>query len=166
MDNILACYKDGTNGTRNCRYFGVVYHLAFIVILCGGLTEGILLVGVNAFMSIMIGMAVAIIQPYKDKTYNIVDTVLILSVGLGFVAITSLSISSIADPQNNVLSDTMAVVPFVIPLFYISGYVSLKVGRKLYQAFRRIFKLEALLSLGNRRLTQMYGISENTALVQ
>ena len=35
MDNILACYKDGTNGTRNCRYFGVIYHLAFILIVSG-----------------------------------------------------------------------------------------------------------------------------------
>ena len=26
MDNILACCKDGTDDTRNCRYFGVVYH--------------------------------------------------------------------------------------------------------------------------------------------
>ena len=30
MDNILACYEDGTNGTRNCCYFGVVYPLVFI----------------------------------------------------------------------------------------------------------------------------------------
>ena len=30
MDNILAFYKEGTNGKRICRYFGVVYHLALL----------------------------------------------------------------------------------------------------------------------------------------
>ena len=44
------------------------------------------MVGVNAFMCILIGILVAVIWPYKSEVYNIVDTVLILAVGLGFVA--------------------------------------------------------------------------------
>ena len=105
MDNILACYKDGTNGTRNCRYFGLVYHLAYMVILSGfALTKSMLLVGVNAFMCILIGILVAVIRPYKSEVYNIVDTVLILAVGLGFVAGMSLWMTSHVDPQNMVLA--------------------------------------------------------------
>ena len=111
---------------------GVVYHLAFIVILCGFLTKSILLLGVNAFMCIIIGMSVAVIQPYKDKAYNIVDTVLILSVGLGFVAGTSLWIVNIADPRDSILSYIISVIPFVISLLYIIGYLGLIIGRKCY----------------------------------
>ena len=51
MDNILACYKDGTNGTRNCRYFGVVYHIAlFIFINSYMLAESTFLIGIIAFI--------------------------------------------------------------------------------------------------------------------
>ena len=161
MDNILACYKDGTNGTRNCRYFGVAYHLAFIVILCGCLTKGVLLVGVNAFVCITIGMSVAVIRPYKAKVYNTVDTVLILSVGMGFVAGTSVFIAHEADLQEMVLTEMIASIPLITPILYISGYVVLKIGRKLCQPLKAILSLKI-----SRRLNELYGISENTALLQ
>ena len=167
MDNILACYKDGTNGTRNCRYFGVVYHLAFIVIMSGFLTESILLLGVNAFMCVMIGLSVAVIQPYKAKVYNIVDTVLILSVGMGFAACICMWIAHIADPQDKVLTEMIAIIPLFTPVLYISGYVALKLGRKLYPLCCIFSKLKAILTLANReRLNNMYSISENTASLQ
>ena len=163
MDTILACYKDGTNGTRNCRYFGVVYHLAFIVIFSGFLTESILLVGVHVFMCIIIGMSVAVIQPYKSKAHNIVDTVLIiLSVSLCFVACTSIWIAGIAYPRNSILSYIITVIPYVIPLLYIIGYLGLMIGRKCYRSLHcKIIKL-----VNRQRSNEMNGISENTALLQ
>ena len=169
MDNILACYKDGTNGTRNCRYFGVVYHLAYIVILGGfALTKSILMVGVNAFICILIGMLVAVIRPYKSEVYNIVDTVLILSVGLGFAAGMSLWIVSIVDPQSKILADVIAISPFSVPLLYMVGYVASKVGRRHVRSLCCIIiKVKAFLSLGEmRRITEMDGISENAPLQQ
>ena len=42
-------------------------------------------------MCIVTGMLVDVIQHYKAEVYNIVDTVLILSVGLGFAACTCTS---------------------------------------------------------------------------
>ena len=102
------------------------------MILCGCLTKNILLVGVNAFICIIIGMSVAVIQPYKAKAYNIVDTVLILSVGMGFVAGTIIWIAHLADPQEKVLTEMIAIIPLFTLILYISGYVALKIGRKLY----------------------------------
>ena len=135
MDNVLACYKDGTNGTRNCRYFGVVYNLAYIVIMGGFvLTKSILMVGVNAFICILIGMLVAVIRPYKSEVYNIVDTVLILSAGLGFAAGMSLWIVLIVDPQSETLANVIAISPFSVPLLYMVGYVALKVGRRHFRS--------------------------------
>ena len=168
MDNILACYKDGTNGTRNCRYFGLVYHLAYIVILSGfALTKSMLMVGVNAFMCILIGILVAVIRPYKSEVYNIVDTVLILTVGLGFVAGMSLWMASDIDPQNMVLADMIAVVPLNVPLLYFIGYVALKIRRRCFRSLHFIVvKMKASLGKMTRRITEMGGISENTPLVQ
>ena len=157
MDNILACYKDGTNGTKNCRYFGVVYHLAFISVLNGYVwTKSILMFGVNAFMCIAVGILVAVIQPYKAKVYNIVDTVLILSVGLGFVAGMCLWIAMIVDPENIVVVYVIAGVPFIFPLLFISGYLLLKVVTKL-KVVCSLYKM--------RRLSEMGSISENTPVL-
>ena len=86
--------------------------------------------GINAFMCILIGMLVAVIQPYKAEVYNIVDTVLILSVGLSFAACMCLWIAGFVDPQNADVTDVITAIPLVIPLLYIGGYVVLKVGKK------------------------------------
>ena len=106
------------------------------------------MVRVNAFVCIVIGMLVAVIQPYKAKVYNIVDTVLILSVGSTFVAGTSLWISNVADPKNHDIAVMTAIVPSLIPFLYIGGYLGLKIGRRYYQSLGCIFiKVKAMLLL-------------------
>ena len=72
--------------------------------------------GVNAFMCIVIGMLVAVIQLY------IVDTVLIPSVCLGFAACIWIGMFVVAEVIN--------AIPVVISLLYIGGYVALKMGKK------------------------------------
>ena len=37
---------------------------------------------INTFVYIVVGMLVAVIQPYESKVYNTVDIILILGVGL------------------------------------------------------------------------------------
>ena len=166
MDNILACYKDGTNGTRNCRYFAVVYHLAYIIILSGyAWTRSTLVFGVNAFMCIVIGILVAVIQPYKAKVYNIVDTVLILSVGLLFVSGMSNLIANTVDPQNIIVSYIMTLIPSMVPLLYFVGYLVLRIRKRSCQSLHFIFiNVKAFLFWGIIR--RQTGISENTPLLQ
>ena len=163
MDNILACYKDGTNGTRNCRYFGVVYHIAFIGILSGFVL--CLRLEFNVFMCIIIGMSVAVIQPYKAKVYNIVDTVLILSVGLAFVAGMSFWIAEVVDPQNRSIANVIVCIPYFIPLLYFIGFLGSKIRKRFVRSLRCIFiQVKASLSRGRRRTSEMDIMSENTDL--
>ena len=69
-DNILACYKDGTNGTRNCYYSGVVYHVAVIVLVSNIMwAQGTFFMGVIAFVCMVLGMLVAVIRPYKSTEW-------------------------------------------------------------------------------------------------
>ena len=127
MDNILSCYKDGTNGTRNCRYFGVVYHVALLVYIgCMMWAESVFVLGVNTSVCIITGMLVAVIQPYKSKIYNTVDIILILSVGLCFAGAMSSFISYVDAPNKKIEGSVMAIVPLTIPLFYIVSYLGYK----------------------------------------
>ena len=164
MDNVLACYKDGTNGTRNCRFFGAVYHLAYICILSGfAWTRSILVLGVNTFMCIVIGIFIAIIQPYRAKVYNIVDTVLILSVGLGFASSISFATAVTVDPQNTYVAYAMGVFPtIIIPLFYFIGYLGIKIGKRCIPSLCS-FCVKVILFCKSRK--RQGAITENTALL-
>ena len=137
MDNILACYKDGTNGTRNCRYFGIVYHFTlFVLIFCYILTRTTIVFGVNAFICIVVGMLVAVIQPYKSKVYNTVDVILILGVGLFYAGAMSSLLASIEAPLERLTGLWLVSLPTVIPFFYIVGYVGYKIFTKLWKHCR------------------------------
>ena len=122
MDNILSCYKDGTNGTRNCRYFGVVYHVALLVYIgCMLWAESVFFLGVNTSVCIITGMLVAVIQPYKSKVYNTVDIILILSVGLCFAGSMSSFISYVDAPNKKIEGFVMTII-----LLYIVSYLGYK----------------------------------------
>ena len=136
MDNILSCYKDGTNGTRNCRYFAIVYHLA--VVLYGAsfiLAKSPLLLGCNAFVLILVVMLLVAVRPYKSKVYNTVDTILILSVGLWTAGGLSSFIAYVDAPFNKAMSLAMLVIPFTFPFFYLLGYVGYKCFSKIHRKF-------------------------------
>ena len=74
MDTFQGGFKDGTNGTRDCRYFAAFY-LIFRVILY--LSLGISIVTFNTSMMncilLVAVVALSIFQPYKDSLYNKLD---------------------------------------------------------------------------------------------
>ena len=177
MDNILACYKDGTHGTRNCRYFAVVYHLAFIILLTSFMwTESTSLLTVYTYIGITVGMLVAVIQPYKSAVYNTVDTILVLTLGLTFAGATSSFISYINDPMNKGPTAVMAIFPLVIPLFYLLGFsvFQMCIRKKRLQrvvCFTYIHVKESLcfvrskLEITARRVRELDSLSEHSGLV-
>ena len=128
MDSILACYKDGTNGTRNCRYFGVVYHLALAFCLCSFVpAKNVFILACNGIASILVGMLVAVAQPYKSKVYNTVDVLLILSVGMGYVGATSFLIADGEASLQTIECAVFLIVPFTLPFIYFAGYIAYKI---------------------------------------
>ena len=124
MDNLLGCYKDGTNGTRNCRYFAVVYHVARIVYFsCFTWTESLYLYPITVYICIILGMLVAVIQPYKSLAYNTVDTILVLSLGLAYTGSLAFFLAGLTDPLHVTASIAITFVPLLVPILYIVGYV-------------------------------------------
>ena len=124
MDNILGCYRDGTNGTTNCRYFALVYQVArILVFLILIFTMSISSYSLFGYLFIITGMLVAVIRPYKTSAYNVVDTILVLSLSLVFYGMSGSLIAFILDPMRLIEGKAMAVFPMTIPLFYITGYM-------------------------------------------
>lgn len=125
VEAFQGCYKDGTNGKIDSRFFAGLYFIfRFIVLLINALSQDILtgLVILTA-MSIVFMFLCAVIQPYKKRIYNIVDSFCFGLLGL----ITVLQIYIYVNlEQTNKLSRIFLFYYFLlyIPLLYIVCYVA------------------------------------------
>ena len=118
----VAIYKDGTNGSRDCRYFAGMYLLAWLVLISLFAVTNTVAYHATA-MSVLIGvtMLLAIFQPYKAefRSYNAVDSCFILTLVMWYV--TKLFISKIPGKSHKVLDKTV-IVSFLLaafPLLYL-----------------------------------------------
>ena len=124
MDAFQGCYKDGTNGTCDCRYFAALYliiRIIFFFVLA--LTLDVLFYAVCLFMLIVFAMLIAIIQPYKAEfaIYNIVDTVFVLILALWYCTVMCVELASLKDYRYTTTSKVAMAVVAVLPLFYITA---------------------------------------------
>ena len=134
MDNILSCYKDGTNGTRNCRYFAVVYQISrmtiFLIIVW---TKSILCFPLIAFVLSLTILLVALIQPYKSPLYNTLDTFLLVSISAAMLGDTAFFIAYADDPQHATVCIGLIILSALLPLLYAIcsiGYKVWTLGKK------------------------------------
>ena len=91
MDVFQGGYKDGTNGTRDCRYFSAVYlgvRIAAFVLFAITLSAAYLILAVTFF--ILLAMSVAIIRPHKSNVYNNVDLFFLLIPAFEYIALIGL----------------------------------------------------------------------------
>ena len=169
MDNILSCYKDGTNGTRNCRYFAIVYQVSRMVIWSSIMwTESTFFYSVATVAVIITGILVALIRPYKSTVYNALDTFLLLTLALALVGVSSVFIAYVDDPRNAQIGLAMTLLPLSIPFIYIFcclGYEVCVVQRLPQTWARKIFsQLQSLIH--RRREDDACSVSETASLIQ
>ena len=68
-----GCYKDGRNGTRDCRYFAGFYFILRIFALIFSSTG---LINESVLFYWFIALLFAVVQPYKEYVYNVIDAVM------------------------------------------------------------------------------------------
>ena len=80
VDTFQGCYKDGTNGTRDCRYFAplqLVLRLLFVLVFL--LIEEAITAAFLSFVALALYILLFVItQPYKDAVYNKTDIPLLM----------------------------------------------------------------------------------------
>ena len=81
MDAFQGCYKNGTDGTRDCRWFSGVYFMVRIsIVLVASRAPTIESFATYTGMLLLLPIAlVAVVQPYKVSFYNGVDVVLLVA---------------------------------------------------------------------------------------
>ena len=150
MDAFQGCYKNGTDGTRDCRYFSAMYLLVrisfftvFAITLSSSVYVGYFIVGV---IFTLFAILFTIVQPYKTPAYNVVDTVLVATVALTFFCIAG---STLANSDAYFMSHVhhvslLKLFAFMLGTFSLVPFIYMT-AMVLYWLFFRHTILSALL---------------------
>ena len=123
-DSFQGCYKDGTNGTRDCRYFAVVYLIGRIV----GLTAYALTLFkyfylIGALICTSAAILLVVIQPYKKDIHNKIDTIFAMIMALFYTTVYVAALSSSLPTAFEKLTFVIMLVLMLLPLVYVTGLV-------------------------------------------
>jgi len=126
MDVFQGCYKDGSNRTRDCRYFSSLHLLLRIALLTAwATTVNLLYFTLSVIILIVFAIVNAIIQPYKQEhsIHNVTDTVLVLILAMLYTLFVGENIATLKVFTYEEAILVPIVLVAVLPLFYISFIV-------------------------------------------
>ena len=135
VSSFQECYKDGTNGTRDCRWFSAVYFLLRIInytvyIILSSILQYFDTILLIQAATILVLLLIVFLSPYKQHYYNKLDISLF---GL-IIFILSLSLVDyfleMAD-RHPITIEVLLMISFIIPF----------IGAVLYIGYHTVMKL-------------------------
>ena len=118
MDTFQGHYKNGTNATRDLRFFSGLYLLLRVLVYASTVvTHQIASYAYTTAIIAVLAASVALVRPYKKHMYNIVDTCLLLTTAVLYTALVPLSYRQSDKIQEGVIP--IAVLGFFILLVYL-----------------------------------------------
>ena len=120
-DTFQGSFKDGTNGTRDCRYFAAFYLIIRIVPFA---TYAIISTDYFFLLAAIIFTAfvflISTIRPYKKDVHNKIDTFLFLCLASFYLSLFSLGPSLIRE-VNQFITQILILVLSTLPSLYMVG---------------------------------------------
>ena len=119
VETFQGCYKDGTNGTRDYRYFAGLYFILRIIFVLLNYASAVTFINVSAGLCCFTALLFAFLKPYKKKIYNIVDTLIFSLMGTMYFIISChlQHILVIGTPSTRL--SVLVDVLYTFPLLYI-----------------------------------------------
>ena len=138
MDTFQGHYKNGTNATRDLRFFSGLYLLLRVVVYTS--TVVTYQIASNAYTTVIIAvlaLSVALARPYKKYIYNVIDTILLTTAALLYVTFT---------PPTSSLSDWRQVLqPSIVHWALAHTYIYYKyTNMHVIRAFKSLSAYIAL----------------------
>lgn len=126
LDSYQGYYKDGTEGTRDYRWFSSLYLFVRIVLfLVYGFVKNSCFYPFAMILLLFLVALIVICQPFKSQfsMYNTIHALLILNLAMWFATVTSSNISVIKAPFIDEFSLALSGFIGVLPLIYVTGLV-------------------------------------------
>ena len=121
MDAFQGDYKDGCDGTRDCRYFPVVYFILQVALVAVyGSTLSVFYYPVAAILLLAVVPFIAVVQPYKIIYYNFLDIFLVVNLTGLYVLALFLDVSRFGFIA--VSSRVLVIVLIMLPFICTAGY--------------------------------------------
>ena len=142
MDVIQGSYKDGTNGTRDCRWFSALYlilRIAFFVVLASIPTEFTIVVMI--LLNFVPVFLTAIFHPHKSPYHNASDVFLLLVLSFIGISVMSIDIADFRAVRYRRTSYVLTIFFIFIPLLYfiaISLYKLFAHKRFVRKAYQKL----------------------------
>ena len=139
MDIFQGHYKDGTNGTRDLRFFSGLYLLLRVVVYAS--TVVAYQIGSFVYTIVIIAIAavsVALAQPHKKRVYNVIDACLLINTSVLYMTFVQQTFSLAVRIANSMIP--IIVVCGIIAILYQGWLLFLPCAmccRAVYQKLRR-----------------------------
>ena len=130
VEAFQGCYKDGTNGTRDCRYFAGLYFIFRLIVVLPQLNDGLGLGNTYKYITTSfaiffwcIALFFALAQPYKIHLYNVVDAVIFALSGTITVLVLfiDMQVQITGHPSSSFL--ILTDVLYTLPLLYLVLFI-------------------------------------------
>ena len=133
MDAFQGHYKDGTNGTRDCRYFSALYLIFRICFLAEAsiIRFSLIWLPISVTLLLVVLFLSTIFCPYKSPIHNNIDIFLLTTFTLLLVSAIGNVISYPINRHFATLSSYMTEISFLI----LSAY---SIGLLIYKLFARV----------------------------
>ena len=123
-DVFQGCYKNGTNGTRDCRYFAGLYLLFRIVLLLAFILPTPFMWTILIPFLAVVSLLFAHFRPYKNDYFNIIDS-------LGFALLALSAFLLMYAIQTEYVPTQLMYAILLIPFLYFVSFI-------LYKIFSRV----------------------------
>ncbi len=120
MDAFQGCYKDGTNDTKDCRWYAAVYlwaRIALFIVSAVALSD--LWLPFVAFVLLIMLILVTVFHPYKSPTFNTVETILFFVMAFILVSAMAHVISDYIVHHFQKMLDVIGSIFAIVPFIYV-----------------------------------------------
>ena len=118
VEAFQGCYKDGTNGTRDCRYFAGLYFILRIIAVILTSTPFQVFVFGSAILYWLTALVFALVRPYKKHIYNVVDAVICALMGTIYMLIIANAVTILITGHSSESLLILTDVLYTLPLLY------------------------------------------------
>ena len=120
VDAFQGCFKDGTDGTRDCRYFAALQLLLRLLLIFFFLAAKNIIISIFLF-SIVLGTYITlfiIAKPYREPTYNTTDIPMLMSL-LAVSVSGNVIMLTHSYPVTHTLSFIVTAFSYFVPFLYM-----------------------------------------------
>ena len=127
LDSFQGCYKDGTEGSRDCRFFSSLYLIIRIVLfMLYSFTKNATFYPLASIILLLLVSLFNLFQPFKPqfKVYNSTHALLILNAS--FLCSTTTIVCLASFTASYIIMDIVcfvSVISFILPLFHITYFI-------------------------------------------